>query len=91
MRTTILESANFSDAAVMLEACYTEMLRGGFEQRAAQLRGVEIFSVGDAQSALATLRCMEPTGNEAIDTAARHAMAILESLVPDIRLVAQAS
>jgi hypothetical protein len=38
MRTTITETPNFSDVSVMLEACYTEMLRSGFEQRAAQLR-----------------------------------------------------
>lgn len=81
MRTTFLESIDFSDAAVMLEACHTEMLRGGFTQRAAQLYGVEIFSMGDAQGALVTLRCMEPTGNETVDTAARHAMAVLKALV----------
>jgi len=90
MRTTILESADYSNAAVMLEACHTEMLRGGFEQRAAQLRGLEIFSVVNAKCALETLRCMEPTGNESIDSAARHAMAVLVALIAD-ESMAQAS
>jgi hypothetical protein len=56
------------------------MIRGGFEDEAAQLRGLEVFSVTDALCALTTLHHVEPTGTEVIDSAVRHTTALLESL-----------
>lgn len=79
MRTTIIETQTFSDAAVMVEACHTELVRAGFDKEADTIRGVEIFSTADAMVALATLRGIKLTGNITVDSAVRYAAAAVES------------
>lgn len=88
MRTTIVESRTFGDATVMVEACHSELLRNGFQAEADSIRGIEIFSIGQAQSALATLRCMRATDNEVVDSAVRYAVATLEAVVPSDTVLA---
>lgn len=81
MRNTITETQTFSDAAVMVEACHTELARAGFDREADTIRGLEIFSTADAMVALATLRCIKLTGNNTVDSAVRHATAAVESVI----------
>jgi hypothetical protein len=90
MRTTILETPDFSDAAVMVEACYTELLRSGFSREADSIRGLEIFSLDSALTALGTLQQINVC-DEGANSAVRYAVAILMNLTRPQNELAAAS
>jgi len=91
MRTQIHEPSTFSDAAVMVESCHTELLRVGCTKEAAALRGIEIFSENDAQCALATLQRISATGNEQADNAVQYALGAVIAVLRGPAPVALAS
>jgi len=80
MRATIVETPDFGDADVMVEACYTELIRAGFTKEADSIRGLEIFSLSGAYSALAALKQIH-VSDVNVDGAVRYAVAMLEALV----------
>lgn len=79
MRTTVLGTPNLSDVSVMVAACYTELMRGGFVREAASLRGIELFTLEDALVASATLEQIK-VDDEVVGGAIRHTLAMLRAL-----------
>lgn len=84
MRATIVETPDFGDADVMVETCYTELIRAGFTKEADSIRGLEIFSLSGACAALATLKQIH-VSDENVGGAVRYAIAMLEALVKPAR------
>lgn len=90
MQTTVIGAPDFSDAANMIEACHVELLRAGFVKEADSIRGAEVYSMASARTTLATLKQIK-VDDEDVSSAVRYAVAILETLLGQPRVLAAAS
>lgn len=79
MQTTLVGTPDFGDAAVMVEACYTELLRAGFVKEADSIRGAELYSMSGVRTALETLQRIN-VSDESVNSAVRYAVAVLRTL-----------
>jgi hypothetical protein len=80
MRTILIETPNLSDAAIMVEACHAELMRSGLTKEADMIRGLEVFSLSDASTALGTLQQINVC-EEGASNAIRYAKAVLAALM----------
>lgn len=90
MQVEVLETPNFSDATAMVEACFTELLRSGFAREADSIRGLEVYSLTDAQLAIGTLEQIV-VDDEGVNSALKYTKAILGALIQQERFLAQAN
>jgi len=80
-------SDSIGNVIVMLEAFVEALVRGGFSVQAMQMKGIEIFDMEDAETALHTLYQLAPSYQEA-DTIKKYVIAMLEAVLPREQKVA---
>lgn len=85
---TLYEENCVGNIAVMIDAYRAELVKGGFSEQALRLKGLEIFDLNDAKTALHTLRGMPNTSEEA-DSVRSYAIGMIEELLlPEQQLLA---
>jgi hypothetical protein len=74
------EPTSIENAIVMLDAYKAELVKGGFEDQALQLKGLELFDASGAQLAIMTLESM-PTVSKEADCIRGYVIRTLRELV----------
>lgn len=80
MNLTPIETAGFENAWALLDACRSELEKGGFSDQADALRGIEVLDRSGAEVALMTLREL-PEASEDLDMFKRHVGRVLYGLL----------